>query len=128
MAIFKLFIILLCVSKVTHREGSKVWVREHVRMRESPRRVSSGVVYQNSWICAVGHVHKHVVTVSKESVLQMRHFNLIVDHQICQKSVASQDFCRQCHAPHLKIAIHTILICCTYKLSYFKFHIAISEL
>lgn len=95
---------------VTNRKGSEVWIWEHVRMRESPRCVSSSVVYQNAWVCAVGHVHKYVITVTEESVLQMSHFDLIIDHQICQKSVGPQYFSRQCHASHLKITIHISII------------------
>lgn len=71
-------------------------------MRKSPRRVSSGVVHQDAGVGTVGHVHEHVVAVAEVSVLEMRSFGLVVDHQVGQQGVESQDFRRQGHAPQLE--------------------------
>lgn len=85
----------LRVSRMkTHRHRPEVWVREHERVREPPGRVAAGVVHQDTGVGAVGHVHEHVVAVAEESILQTRHVRLVVDDQVGQQRVGSQDFSR----------------------------------
>lgn len=78
----------------TYRHYPEVWVRKHERVRESPGRVATGVVHQDTGVGAVGHIHEHVVAVAEEPVLQSRHVRLVVDDQVSQQRVGSQDFSR----------------------------------
>lgn len=70
-------------------------------MRKSPGRVPSRVVHQNAGVGAVGHVHKNVVAIAQEPVLQMRQVGLVVDHEIGEQRVGPQDLRRQRYAPQL---------------------------